>query len=104
MSVAQSWQQCRTAQFSARWAASGTVIIVDGELDAANSDQLAVYVQRNARRAKRATLYLRQVDFIGTAGLSALHRINVLCSGAQLNWAMVLSPAVSRFQGVCDPG
>jgi len=103
MSVTQSWQQCSTAQFSARWTASGTVIIVDGELDAANSDQLAVYVQRNARRAKRVILDLRQVDFIGTAGFSALHRINVVCSGAQVNWAMVPSPAVSRLLRVCDP-
>ncbi|WP_445161794.1 STAS domain-containing protein [Mycobacterium sp. Dal123C01] len=103
MSVAQSWQQCRTAQFSARWTTTGTVIIVNGELDAANSDQLAVYVQRNARRAKRVILDLRKVDFIGTAGFSALHRINVVCSGAQLNWAMVPSAAVSRLLRVCDP-
>lgn len=53
MSVAQSWQHCRTAQFSASWSKAGTVITVDGELDAANSDQLVVYVERNAseRRA-----------------------------------------------------
>jgi anti-anti-sigma factor len=103
MSVAQSWQQCRTAQFSATWSAAGTVIAVDGELDAANSDQLAIYVQRNARRAKRVILDLRDVDFIGTAGFSALHRINVVCSGAQLSWTMVPSPAVLRLLRVCDP-
>jgi anti-anti-sigma factor len=103
MSVAQSWQQCRTAQFSATWSASGTVITVDGELDAANSDQLAIYVQRNARRAKRVILDLREVDFVGTAGFSALHRINVVCSGAQVSWAMVPSPAVVRLLRVCDP-
>lgn len=103
MSVAQSWQQCRTAQFSAAWSASGTVIAVGGELDAANSDQLAVYVQRNARRARRVILDLRELDFIGTAGFSALHRINVVCSGAQLTWAMVPSPAVERLLRVCDP-
>ena len=103
MSVAQSWQQCRTAQFSATWSDAGTVVAVGGELDAANSDQLAVYVQRNARRAKRVILDLRELDFIGTAGFSALHRINVVCSAAQLNWAMVPSPAVERLLRVCDP-
>jgi anti-anti-sigma factor len=103
MSVAQSWQQCRTAQFSASWSSVGTVITVDGELDAANSDQLAIYVQRNARRAKRVILDLRRLDFVGTAGFSALHRINVVCSGAQLSWAMVPSPAVERLLRVCDP-
>jgi anti-anti-sigma factor len=103
MSVAQSWQQCRTAQFSTLWSAAGTVITVDGELDAANSDQLAVYVERNARRARRLVLDLRDLNFIGTAGFSALHRINVVCSGAQLSWAMVPSPAVRRLLRVCDP-
>ncbi|WAJ46334.1 STAS domain-containing protein [Mycobacterium sp. Aquia_216] len=103
MSVAQSWQQCRTAQFSAIRSASGTVITVDGELDAANSDQLAVYVQRNARRAKRVILDLRELDFIGTAGFSALHRINVVCSGTDVTWAMVPSQAVLRLLRVCDP-
>src|ERR1700753_2030159 len=103
MSVAQSWQQCRTAQFSATRSVSGTVITVDGELGAANSDQLAVYVQRNARRAKRVILDLRQLDFIGTAGFSTLHRINVVCSAADVTWAMVPSQAVSRLLRVCDP-
>ncbi|OBA63472.1 sulfate transporter [Mycobacterium sp. 1100029.7] len=103
MSVAQSWQQCRTAQFSATWSSVGTVITVDGELDAANSDQLAIYVQRNARRTTRVILDLRRLEFIGTAGFSALHRINVVCSGAQLSWAMVASPAVERLLRVCDP-
>ncbi|MCV7409352.1 sulfate transporter [Mycobacterium florentinum] len=103
MSVAQSWQQCRTAQFSALSSASGTVITVDGELDAANSDQLAVYAAHRARHAGRVILDLRELDFIGTAGFSALHRINVVCSGAQVSWAMVPSPAVGRLLRVCDP-
>jgi anti-anti-sigma factor len=103
MSVAQSWQQSRTAQFSARWEPSGTVIIVDGELDAANADQLAVYVQRSISRSKRVILDLRGLEFIGTAGFSTLHRINVVCSGARVYWAMVPSQAVSRLLRVCDP-
>ena len=103
MSVAQSWQQSRTAQFTARRGASGSVITVDGELDAANSDQLADYVQRNIRRSRRVILDLRGLEFIGTAGFSALHRINVACSAAQLSWAMVTSPAVSRLLRICDP-
>lgn len=103
MSVAQSWQQVRTAQFSARTEPSGTVITVDGELDAANADQLAAYVQRSVSRSRRVILDLRGLEFIGTAGFSALHRINVVCSGAQASWAMVTSAAVSRLLRVCDP-
>ena len=103
MSVAQSWQQSHTAQFAAQWGASGSVITVAGELDAANSDQLAAYVQRNLRRSRRVILDLRGLEFIGTAGFSALHRINVACSGAQIHWAMVPSPVVSRLLRICDP-
>ncbi len=103
MSVAHSWQQCRTAQFDARWEPSGTVITVDGELDAANADQLAAYVQHSAARGRRVVLDLRGLEFIGTAGFSALHRINVVCSAAQVRWAMAPSPAVSRLLRICDP-
>jgi anti-anti-sigma factor len=103
MSVAQSWQQSRTAQFTARWSASGAVITVDGEIDAANADQLAAYVQRSVRRSRRVILDLRGLEFIGTAGFSALHRINVTCSATHVNWAMAPSPAVSRLLSICDP-
>lgn len=103
MPVAQSWQQSRTAQFSARWEPSGTLITVDGELDAANADQLVAYVQSSARRSKRVILDLRGLEFIGTAGFSALHRINVVCSAAQASWAMATSGAVSRLLRICDP-
>ena len=103
MSVAQSWQQSHTAQFSARWSSLGALIAVAGELDAANADQLAAYVQRGVRRSQRMVLDLRDLEFIGTAGFSALHRINVACSGAQVHWAMVPSTAVSRLLRICDP-
>jgi anti-anti-sigma factor len=103
MSVIHSWQQSRTAQFTASWGPSGTVIAVDGELDAANADELAAYVQQSTKRSNKVILDLRSVKFIGTAGFSALHRINVVCSGAQAYWAMVPSPAVARLLRVCDP-
>jgi anti-anti-sigma factor len=104
VTVTQSWQQSRTAQFTAHWGgSSGTVVAADGELDAANADQLAACVQRCVGRSTRVILDLRGLDFIGTAGFSALHRINVMCSGAQACWAMVPSPAVSRLLRICDP-
>ncbi|BBZ45596.1 STAS domain-containing protein [Mycobacterium parmense] len=104
MSVAQPRQYSHTAQFTARWDASGaTVITVDGELDASNADQLAAYVQHGITRCRRVVLDLRGLKFIGTAGFSALHRINVVCSGAQAHWAMAPSAAVARLLRICDP-
>jgi len=103
MSVTQSWQHTHTAQFTARRAPSGTVITVEGELDAANADQLAAYVERNLGPSGRVILDLRGLRFIGTAGFSALHRINVVCSSAQAFWTMAPSPAVARLLRLCDP-
>jgi anti-anti-sigma factor len=103
MSVTQSRRQSRTVQFGARWGPSGTVITAHGELDAANADQLAAYVQRCVKRSRRVILDLRGLEFIGTAGFSALHRINVVCSGTQVYWAMAPSRAVSRLLQICDP-
>lgn len=103
MSVAQTWQHSRTAQFTARWEPSGTLVTVDGELDAANADQLAAYVRNAIGRSRRVILDLRGLKFIGTAGFSALHRINVVCSGAQVDWAMAPSPPVARLLRICDP-
>lgn len=104
MSVAHSWQQSRTAQFTARWGPVGTLITVDGELDAANADQLAAYVQQNVKRSRRVILDLRGLKFVGTAGFSALHRINLACSAARVSWAMAPSAAVARLLRVCDDG
>lgn len=104
MSVAQPRHSSPTAQFRARWDPSGTTVIaVSGELDAANADQLAAHVQYGIGRSRRVILDLRGLTFIGTAGFSALHRINVVCSAAQAYWAMAPSPAVSRLLRICDP-
>ncbi len=46
MSVTQSWQKCQNRGIQRpAGARSGAVIAVSGELDAANADQLADYVQ-----------------------------------------------------------
>jgi anti-anti-sigma factor len=103
MSVAESWQRSHTAQFGGRWDPSAAVITAAGELDAANSDELAAFVQRAVSRSERVILDLRGVKFIGTAGFSALHRINVVCSAASAQWAMVPSAAVWRLLRICDP-
>lgn len=103
MSVTQSRQSSRTADFTARRNSSAAVVSAHGELDAANADQLAEYVQRCIADRQWLTLDLRELEFIGTAGFSALHRINVVCSAAGTHWAMIPSEAVSRLLRICDP-
>ena len=103
MSVTQSRQKCRTAQFTARWGPSASVVTARGELDAANAEHLADYVLHCLSYSRWLIVDLRELEFIGTAGFSALHRINVLCSTEKTDWTMVPSRAVSRLLGICDP-
>jgi anti-anti-sigma factor len=103
MSVTQTWLQCENAEFSAQLEHGSGTVSACGELDAANADQLAEYVARCIKHCRWLTLDLSGLKFIGTAGFSALHRINVVCSEADVRWAMVPSLAVSRLLRICDP-
>jgi anti-anti-sigma factor len=109
MSVARSWtvtqsrEGSRTAEFTARTGPSATVITASGEVDAANANQLTEFVERHIRPDKRVILDLGGLEFIATAGFSALHRINVACSGAGACWDLVPSPGVHRLLRICDP-
>lgn len=103
MSVTQAWLKCDNAEFNAQWEHGSGVVSAYGELDAANADQLAEYVGRCVTHCRWLTLDLTGLKFIGTAGFSALHRINVTCSAADVRWALVPSMAVSRLLRICDP-
>ena len=103
MSVIQSWQKSRTAEFTARPGQSATVITAHGDIDAANANQLTEYVHRALRQSERVVLDLRGLDFIGTAGFSALHRINVMCSGAGAHWVLIPGRAAHHLLRICDP-
>jgi anti-anti-sigma factor len=103
MTATQSWQRSGTAEFTVRPAPSVTVITAHGELDAANANQLTVFVERCVDHSSRVVVDLRGLDFCGTAGFSALHRINVVCSGAGVQWVLVVGSAVHRVMRICDP-
>ncbi|MCV7197664.1 STAS domain-containing protein [Mycobacterium angelicum] len=103
MLVTQSRQETRMADFTAQRSSSVAAVSAHGELDAANADELAEYVQRCITDREWLTLDLRGLEFIGTAGFSALHRINVVCSALGTHWAMIPSEAVSRLLRICDP-
>jgi anti-anti-sigma factor len=103
MTVAQSWQRSGAAEFTVRPGPSATVISAHGELDAANANQLTVFVEGCVRHSSPVIVDLRGLDFFGTAGFSALHRINVVCSGAGVHWLLVAGRAVYRVLRICDP-
>lgn len=98
----QPWES-HTARFTVHWGPTAAVISARGELDAANAAQLADYVERCAATSKQLILDLSALEFFGTAGFSALHRINVRCAGAGVQWAVVPNHLVSRLLRICDP-
>ncbi|MGV0749451.1 STAS domain-containing protein [Mycolicibacter minnesotensis] len=75
-----------------------------GELDAANAGQLADYVQRCAGYCEWLVLDLNDLEFIGTAGFSALKTITDRCAEAMVYCTTVPGDAVSRLLRICDPG
>ena len=103
MSVTHTRLSCDNAEFRARWDQRSGVIRARGDLDAANADQFSDYAANCVQHFPKLTLDLSAVDFIATAGFSALHRINVACSAADVQWAMVPSRAVARLLRICDP-
>ena len=95
---------CHGAHFATRWLKpSVAVITVHGELDAANTPEFVDYALRHAPHTERLVLDLSGVDFLGTAGFSALHTVNVRCAGEKIEWALVPSSAVTRLLQICDP-
>ncbi|MGA9361814.1 MAG: STAS domain-containing protein [Mycobacterium sp.] len=103
MTVTQSWQRSGSAELSVRPGPSATVITAHGELDAANANQITVFVERALRDSNRVIVDLRGLNFFGTAGFSALHRINVVCSAAGVPWVLVAGRATDRVLRICDP-
>jgi anti-anti-sigma factor len=103
MTVTQSWQRSGSAEFSVRPGPSATLITAQGELDAANANQITAFVERAIRDSNHVIVDLRGLNFFGTAGFSALHRINVVCSGAGVPWVLVAGRATERVLRICDP-
>jgi anti-anti-sigma factor len=87
------------ATASATMATNPVVVSIRGEIDASNGVALAGYVERHAGIAATLILDLSAVGFFGTAGLTALRRIDLCCD--RIGWVLVPSPAVRRALRAC---
>lgn len=101
-SAYQSWET-HSAHFTAHRGPSAALVTAHGELDAANAGEFAEYVQRCATECRWLVVDLSQLDFMGTDGFAALHRISTWCASTNLQWAVVPSRAVSNLLAICDP-
>lgn len=93
-----------TARLACRWPTSSVAVIsADGEIDASNADSLTDHAVAHVTRCRALVLDLRGVDFFGTEGFPALHRVSVSCARVGTGWAMVPGAAVNRVLRICDP-
>jgi anti-anti-sigma factor len=101
--LAQPWEG-RTARLASRRLRSSVVVIrAHGGIDASNADTLTEYTSGHLVRCRGLILDLRDLDFFGTEGFSALHRVSVCCARAGTGWAVVSGAAVSRVLRIGDP-
>ena len=101
--LAQPWEGHTSRLASRRLRSSVVVIRAHGGIDASNAGTLTEYTLGYLVRCRGLILDLRDLDFFGTEGFSALHRVSVCCAHAGIGWAMVPSEAVSRVLRIGDP-
>lgn len=103
-SVASASERRGRATFSlADGSPSVARVVVTGEIDAVNGRALAGYVERNAGFAAQLILDLRDVEFFGTLGFTALCYIRAHCRHNNADWLIVGGRSVRRLLSICDP-
>ncbi len=82
---------------------ASVVVIVEGELDAANTDHFSAYIQLRLRNADKLVLDLTGVEFFAAEAFSAIHKVGVQAAAEEVQWSMLTSTAVDRMLRICDP-
>src|SRR6478672_8174320 len=101
--LSQPWQG-RTARLASRRLRSSLAVIsARGDIDASNADTLTEYTLGHLMGCRGLILDLRGLDFFGTEGFSALHRVSVCCARARIAWAVVPGEAVCLVLRIGDP-
>ena len=101
--LSQPWERHTTWLAHRRLRSSVAVISAHGHIDASNADAVTEYTLGHLIRCRGLILDLRDLDFFGTEGFSALHRVSVCCARAGIGWAVVSGEAVSRMLRIGDP-
>jgi len=101
--VAQPWESHTTRLAYRRLRSWIAVISARGHIDASNADTLTEYTLGHLTGCRGLIIDLRGLDFFGTDGFSALHRVSVCCAHPGIAWAVVPSEAVSRVLRIGDP-
>jgi anti-anti-sigma factor len=79
------------------------IVSAYGDIDGTNARTLTDYAVVKTLRCRGMIVDLSGLEFFGTEGFLALHRISVSCARAGIGWAVVPGAAVSRLLRICDP-
>jgi anti-anti-sigma factor len=82
---------------------STVLVAVEGELDAANTDQFSDYIQLRLCNAEKLVLDLSGVTFFAAEAFSAVHKVSVQAAARGVDWDLLTSTAVERMLAICDP-
>ncbi|MEE6176205.1 STAS domain-containing protein [Mycobacterium sp. 050134] len=91
---------CTGARLCVHARSLATVLRVHGEVDALNADLVAQTIRRFSRLKAPLILDLTHLDFIGSAGLSALQTLNDEHRAAGLHCSVVGGSALRRLTQV----
>jgi anti-anti-sigma regulatory factor len=92
------------AVFDRRWLTTSVVLVsAHGDIDATNAAAMTEYALAEVMRCQGLILDLCGLNFCGTEGFVALHRISVCYAAARTPLAIVSGPVVSRLLAMCDP-
>jgi len=83
--------------------AGGTVIAVNGELDAASIPDFTSYAKEHSNAGNRLTVDLSKLKFFAVEGYSAIQDLRSYCNHSGTTWLLVAGPAVHRVLNVADP-
>lgn len=86
---------CDGAQVRAQCRHLATVVTVSGAIDTKNIDRVSEYSKHFVLPDQPVVLDLSAVDWFTTAGISFLDRVDEACRTAGVEWALIVSPAVS---------
>lgn len=97
-------RQRHAARLDTHWKMSSVAIVsAHGDIDATNASILTEYAVENLVCCRGLILDLSYLEFFGTEGFSALHRVSVCCARTGIGWALVPGAAVYRLLRICDP-
>jgi anti-anti-sigma regulatory factor len=87
---------CSGAAVRAQCRHLATVLTITGAVDAGNVEQVSEYAKRFVLPDKPFVLDLSGLDCFAAQSVRLLHILDELCSAAELEWAVIPSPAVTR--------